>query len=103
MATSHRFHTTHAMIVDLTTNPAAEVVITDQGALPRIGWTALPTTFYLADADSIDALLAALAEADVRSVNVAGLTATEVDGVAGWRLASTNRDPHGTIRHLTRP
>ncbi len=103
VATSHRFHTTHAMIVGLTTDPAAEVVITDQGALPRIGWTALPTTFYLADADSIDALLAELAEADVRSVNVAGLTATEVDGVAGWRLASTNRNPHGTIRHLIRP
>ncbi len=103
VATSHRFHTTHAMIVDLTTDPAAEVVITDQGALPRIGWTALPTTFYLADADSIDALLAALADAGVRSVNVAGLTATEVDGVAGWRLAFTNRDPHGTVRHLLRP
>lgn len=102
VATSHRFHTTHAMIVGLTTDPAAEVVITDQGALPRIGWTALPTTFYLADAHSIDALLAELADADVRSVNVAGLTAIEVDGVAGWRVASTNRDPHGTIRHLTR-
>ncbi|MDH5291352.1 MAG: hypothetical protein OEY41_15265 [Acidimicrobiia bacterium] len=103
LATSHRFHTTHAMIVDLTTNPAAEVVITDQGALPRVGWTALPTTFYRADVDSIDSLLAQLAEAGVASVNVAGLTAADIDGVAGWRLASINADPHGTIRHLIRP
>ncbi|MEZ5406816.1 MAG: hypothetical protein R2761_02255 [Acidimicrobiales bacterium] len=103
LATSHRFHTTHAMIVDLTTTPAAEVVLTDQGALPRIGWTALPTTFYRADASSIDDLLGQLADAGVGSVNVAGLTAVEVDGVAGWRLAATIRDPHGTIRHLIRP
>lgn len=103
VATSHRLHTTHAMIVDLTTSPAAEVVITDQGALPRIGWTALPTTFYRADEDSVAPLLADLADAGVRSVNVAGLTTTSVDGIAGWHLASTNRDPHGTIRHLTRP
>ena len=102
VATSHRFHTTHAMIVDLTTNPAAEVVITDQGALPRIGWTALPTTYYRADADSIGGLLAQLADAGVETVNVAGLTAADVDGVAGWHVASINRDPHGTIRHLTR-
>jgi hypothetical protein len=103
VATSHRFHTTHAMIVDLATDPAAEVVITDQGALPRIGWTALPTTFYRADGSSIAPLLADLAEAGVRSVNVAGLSTTSVDGIAGWHLASTNHDPHGTIRHLTRP
>lgn len=103
VATSHRFHTTHAMIVDLTTSPSAEVVITDQGALPRIGWTALPTTYYRADEHSIAPLLADLADAGVRSVNVAGLTTTSVDGVAGWHLASTNHDPHGTIRHLTRP
>lgn len=101
-ATSLRLHTTHAMIVELTTTPEAEVVITDLAALPRIGWTALPTTFYRADADTLAALLADLAATDVESVNVAGMTEADVDGVAGWHLASTNQDPHGTVRHLTR-
>jgi len=102
VATSLRLHTTHAMIVTLTTTPDAEVVITELAALPRIGWTALPTTFYRADAESLAPLLADLAEAGVATVNVAGLTEAEVDGVAGWHLASTDADPRGTVRHLTR-
>ncbi len=59
--------------------------MTDEVALTRIAWTALPTSFYRAGPDDIDDLLAGLAGAGVATVNVHGLTSVEVDGTAGCR------------------
>jgi hypothetical protein len=38
----------------------------------------------------------------VGTVDVAGMTRVDVDGVAGYTVASTISGPNGTMRHLVR-
>jgi hypothetical protein len=95
---SYQLHSRHRSVVEAVTAQPSEVVVTEIPALPRIGWTALPTAFYVADPASVEPLLVQLAGAGVPSVNVHGLDGTQLDGTAGFRLSSTS----GDVRHLVR-
>ncbi len=93
---SHQLHTKHQTVVEDATSMPAEVVITEIHALPRIAWTALPTAFYVASEDDVEALLSDLAGAEVSTVNVQGFGDVELDGAGGYRLTA---EASG-VRHL---
>ncbi len=68
----------------------APVVVTESPALPRIAWPTLPVAFYRAEDDDVVALLGVLAGAGVAAVDVHGLGASDLDGVAGYRVTEVD-------------
>ncbi len=96
---SRTIHENHEAVVDVITEYPAEVVITDQVPLARLAWPALPTTVYLADSATAEALMLELADAGVDTITLWGIDSLEVDdGVAGFELAARNRH----VTHLVR-
>ena len=98
VAASHRLHTDHGRVVAAVTAGAPDVVISDQPALARIAWTALPVAVYRAGDDDVDELLGRLEQAGVGCVAVHGLVDADLDRIDGYRLV----DDSAAVRHLER-
>ena len=99
LVASHRLHTTHHGVVAAITAEPSEVVVTDIRPLPRLAWTALPTAFYLAEADDVAELFDELDAAGVETVTVYGIGSVDVDGLAGYLLVGES----GQVRRLAKP
>lgn len=93
---SYQLHDGHRRATDEAVEKPSEVVITELVALPRVAWPELPTAFYRATEDDVEALLRELALAGVATVNVHGLAGVDVDGMGGYD--QTGRTD--VLRHL---
>ncbi len=109
---SYQLHHLHHGVVESATSQASDVVITDTAPLPRLAWSALPTAFYRASPTDIEDLLIELGEAGVATVTVHGLVETDVDGLGGYRMTTTDAETikagvrqlvHGTISPTATP
>jgi hypothetical protein len=97
-ATSHHLHQNHHAVVAALTASGSEVVITENPAIPRLAWTALPVTAYRADAGTLHPLLGDLASAGVETVTVHGVDEVDIEPDSGYRVVETT----DALRHLER-
>jgi hypothetical protein len=101
LVASYQLHHRHQEFVEATTSRPSEVVVTEVAPLPRLAWSALPTAYYRASPADIEALLTDLAGAEVSTITVHGLAATDLDGMGGYRQVTSEDETTGTgLRHL---